>query len=93
MIEYSIKILQYHLLHIPKRKFVLGKGESVAVKNMPAFQSSGAGKGEYGEVKGAAKRFRDEVLAVAGGQPEMKTLTDYLGGASRTELYFRWMGV
>jgi len=45
------------------------------------------------KVKDAGKRFRDEVLAVAGRQPEMATLTRYLGGAPSTDPYFYWMDV
>jgi len=45
------------------------------------------------QMKDAAKRFRDEVLAVSGRQPEMTTLTRYLRGAPSTKPYFQWMGV
>jgi len=43
--------------------------------------------------KEAGKRFRDMVLRVGGSQPEMKTLTDYLGCEPSIEPYFEWLGV
>ncbi|KAK0732007.1 hypothetical protein B0H67DRAFT_474268 [Lasiosphaeris hirsuta] len=46
------------------------------------------------QAKEPGRRFRDGVLAVGGRQPEMLTLTRYLGGrAPSTEAYFQWLGV
>ncbi|WPG97469.1 zincin [Acrodontium crateriforme] len=40
-----------------------------------------------------ARRYRDMVLCKGGSQPEMKTLTDYLGREPSTEIYLQWLGV
>ncbi|KAK3356825.1 hypothetical protein B0T25DRAFT_140077 [Lasiosphaeria hispida] len=46
------------------------------------------------QAKEPGRRFRDQVLAVGGRQPEMLTLTRYLGGRTpSTEPYFQWLGV
>ncbi|KAF2724833.1 zincin [Polychaeton citri CBS 116435] len=39
------------------------------------------------------RRYRDKVLCKGGSQPEMKTLTDYLGHEPSTRPYFEWLGV
>ena len=43
--------------------------------------------------KEEGRRFRNLVLQVGGSQPEMKTLTDYLGHEPSSEPYFEWLGV
>ncbi|KAK0646940.1 hypothetical protein B0T16DRAFT_493823 [Cercophora newfieldiana] len=45
------------------------------------------------ELKEAGKRLRDEVCAVSGSQPEMMTLTRYLGGPPSADPYLRWLRV
>lgn len=39
------------------------------------------------------RRYRDMVLRKGGSQPEMKTLTDYLGHKPSVEPYLAWLGV
>lgn len=41
--------------------------------------------------KEAGRRYRDMVLSKGGRQPEMKTLTDYLGHEPSTEPYLAWL--
>jgi metallopeptidase MepB len=42
--------------------------------------------------KKAGRRYRDMVFRVGGSQPEMKTLTDYLGHEPSTGPYLAWLG-
>lgn len=41
----------------------------------------------------AGKKYRDMVLMVGGSQPEMKTLTDFLGREPSTKPYFEYLGL
>lgn len=43
--------------------------------------------------KEGGRRYRDMVLQVGGSQPEMKTLTDYLGRPPSTSPYFEYLGI
>lgn len=43
--------------------------------------------------KEAGRRYRNMVLRVGGSQPEIKTLTDYLGREPSTGPYFRYLGI
>lgn len=43
--------------------------------------------------KEAARRFRDTVFRVGGGQPEEETLKEYLGQEPSTSAYFKWLGI
>jgi metallopeptidase MepB len=39
------------------------------------------------------RKYRKMVLRVGGSQPEMKTLTDYLGHPPSTRPYFEYLGI
>lgn len=43
--------------------------------------------------KEGGRRFRKIVLQLGGFQPEMKTLTDYLGRQPSTRPYFEYLGI
>lgn len=43
--------------------------------------------------KEAARRFRDTVFHVGGGQPEEKSLQNYLGQEPSTSPYFEWLDI
>ncbi len=43
--------------------------------------------------KESGRRYRDIVLRPGGSQPEMKTLTDYLGRQPSTKPYFKYLGI
>jgi len=43
--------------------------------------------------KKAGRRFRREIFEPGGSQPEMKTLTDYLGRKPSSDPYFEWLGI
>ncbi|KAK1756992.1 hypothetical protein QBC47DRAFT_359473 [Echria macrotheca] len=68
--------------------YVLGRVYALDMWERGGF---GAAFDQPEQMKDAAKRFRDEVLAVSGRQPEMTTLHRYLGGIPSTRPYFQWM--
>ena len=43
--------------------------------------------------KEGGRRYRDMVLRPGGSQPEMKTLTDYLGRQPSTKPYFEYLSI
>lgn len=43
--------------------------------------------------KEGGRRYRKMVLQFGGSQPEMKTLTDYLGREPSTRPYFEFLGI